>query len=100
MKDSYFVDFHQGWLIEIEPLNQAFKATCYSPCRNRLAVQELYASEFDALYAAKQAIDVQVACKALSDVLREVYDAGQLSFEEWTSLQNSLVHPLQNRESC
>lgn len=90
MKNPYLTDFYHGWLIEIAPLEQGFKATCYSPCRKRFVIQE-QGSNFDALYVAKQAIDHQVACCSIATILRELYEAGRLSFEEWTSLHRSLI---------
>jgi hypothetical protein len=91
MRDCCLVDFHHGWLIEIMPSEQGFRATCYSPSRKRLIVQERYASDFDALYVAKREIDYQIACGSLSNAFREFYEAGQLCFEEWNSLHHSLI---------
>jgi hypothetical protein len=98
MKDSYLIDlidFHHGWLIEIIVLETVssenkFKAVCYSPYRKHLILQELHCSKFDALFAAQQMINYQIACNSLSCTLRELYEAGQLHFDEWNSLQHSL----------
>jgi hypothetical protein len=93
---SCLTDFHHGWLIEIVPCEQGFQATCYSPCRKRFVLQEP-GSSLDVLYVAKQAIDHQVACSSLSGVLRELYENGQLSFEEWSALHHSLTQIAQKR---
>jgi hypothetical protein len=90
MQGSYSVDFHRGWVIEITASEGAFKAICYSPCRRRLMVEEVYGSAFDALYAAKQQIDYQIACTTLTTVLQELHEVGHLNNQEWNSLQRSL----------
>jgi hypothetical protein len=96
MKDSCLTDFYHGWLIEIAPLEQGFRATCYSPCRKRFVIQE-QGSNFDALYVAKQAINHQVACGSIAVMLRELYESAHLSFEEWTALQHSLNPTIERR---
>ncbi|NJO79908.1 MAG: hypothetical protein HC827_16270 [Cyanobacteria bacterium RM1_2_2] len=89
MKNSYLTDFHHGWLIEVVPAEQGFKAVCYSPCRKRFVIQD-QSSSFDALYAAKQAINHHVACDALAAVLQEFYEDRQIDYEEWSALHDSL----------
>lgn len=90
MKDPRLIDFHHGWLIEIVPSDNGFQAVSYSPCRKRLISQYHHSSSFDAFHAAKREIDHQIALSSLSTVLRELYEADYLCFEEWTLLQNSL----------
>jgi hypothetical protein len=88
--NSYLVDFHHGWLIEIAPSEQGFQAICYSPCRQQLIVDR-HSSDLDALYAAKQQIDYQLACHSLSCIVRELYETGRLHSKEWQMLQQSLT---------
>jgi hypothetical protein len=90
MNGSELVDFHQGWLVEIVHSERGFLATCYSPCRKCVLVQEQHASDLEALYAAQQAINYQIACSSLATVMRDFYERGYLEFEEWTLLQQSL----------
>jgi hypothetical protein len=90
MNSSELIDFHQGWMVEVVPSEQGFLATCYSPSRKCVLVQEQHASDLEALYAAQQTINYQIACSSVATVLREFYEQGQLEFEEWTLLQQSL----------
>ena len=90
MKDS-LTDFYRGWLVKISPSEQGFKAICYSPSRRQLVIPQYYASDLDALFNAKQTIDYRVACHALSVTLRELYEVGNLNFEDWSALQRSLT---------
>jgi hypothetical protein len=88
--NSDLVDFHHGWLIEILPSEQGFQAICYSPCRQQL-ILERQPSDFDALYAAKQAINYQLARSSLSRIVRQLYETGRLQGNEWQKLQQSLT---------
>lgn len=90
LKKPDLVDFHRGWMIELNATEQGFQAACYSPCRKRLVTPECHGSDFDALYAAKCAIDYQLACSSLTGALYEIYETGSLQTEEWHSLRNSL----------
>ncbi len=71
-------------------MEQGFGATCYSPYRKRLVLDQNYASNVEALQAAKQKINERIARAALTSVVREFYETEQLSFEEWTSLHQGL----------
>jgi len=90
MNGSYWIDFHHGWLIEVEPLEQGFSTTCYSPCRKHVLIQGLYASDAEAISAGKQQVNYQLACTALTKVLRELYEAERLDFADWRALSHSL----------
>lgn len=91
MKDLDHIDFHCGWLIEIVPFEQVFKAVCYSPSRQCLVTPGEYLCNADAFRAAKQHIDYQAACNLLTATLRDFYEAGHLEFDEWRALQSCLV---------
>ncbi len=88
--DDFYIDFYHSWLIEVEPLEQGFSTTCYSPCRKRMLIQGLYASENDAFLAGKQQINHQVACAALSEALLDLYEAERINFLDWRALSHSL----------
>lgn len=90
MKGSCLIDFYHDWSIEVEPMEQGFGAICYSPYRKRLVLDQSFASDAEALQAAKQKINERLARTALSTVVREFYETQQLSFEEWTSLHQDL----------
>jgi hypothetical protein len=90
MKGSCLIDFYHDWSIEVEPAEQGFGATCYSPYRKRLVLDQHYASDVEALQAAKQKINERVARSALTAVVREFYETEQLSFEEWNLLHHGL----------
>lgn len=88
--DNFYIDFYHSWLIEVERLEQGFSATCYSPCRKRVLIQGLYASETDAFLAGKHQINCQIACAALTEALRELYEAERINFSDWRALSHSL----------
>ncbi len=96
MDSGYLIDFYHGWLIEVLPIGVSrnepgFKMVCYSPCREKFCNDQVYPSAFEAMKAAKQAINWHVACQLLRDVLRQFYEADRLEFEEWRSLHQSLT---------
>ncbi|MFM7428122.1 MAG: hypothetical protein ACKO7W_24520 [Elainella sp.] len=91
MKGSCLIDFYHDWSIEVEPKEQGFGAICYSPYRKRLVLDRSYASDVEALQAAKQKINEALARMALAAVVREFYETQQLSFEEWNSLHQNLT---------
>jgi hypothetical protein len=91
MRRSQLVDFYQGWLIEITQVEDGFHSTCRSAFKETLSNSETYKSDFDALGAAKRSIDRRVACHSLTNWLRELYESNGLSFEEWETLQQSLI---------
>ncbi|NJR64968.1 MAG: hypothetical protein HC772_06060 [Leptolyngbyaceae cyanobacterium CRU_2_3] len=92
MNDTYLSDFYHGWLIEITSTESGFEGTCYSPCRKKVQDYATHKSDFEAMQAAKQAIDWYMACQSLSSFLREQYESDRLSFEEWQSLDQSLAN--------
>jgi hypothetical protein len=90
MKSSCLADFYHGWLIEVAYQETGFYHTCYSPYRQQLQDSTAYPCEAKALKAAKQLIMHQLACYAMAGVLRDLYECGELRFDEWRSLNNSL----------
>lgn len=95
MKNNvYSADFYQGWLIEIIQREEGFSSICYSPCWERLSSPLICPSDFEAISMARQYINQYGACYSLALVLRELYEADGLSFEEWRSLQQSLARTL------
>jgi hypothetical protein len=96
MQDPYSADFYRGWIIEVSQEHQGFILVCYSPSRQRLRDYEVYETEFQALRAAKRMINYHIARDTMMRATRELYEVGQLSFDEWRSLHHSLakaVHP-------
>ncbi|WP_416673315.1 hypothetical protein [Egbenema bharatensis] len=91
MRETYLVDFYLGWLIEVSQSGEQFKSVCYSPCRETFSLPKAYSSEFAAISAAKQIIDRYKACHTLTQILRDLYENNQLTFEDWRSLQQSLT---------
>lgn len=87
---NFYVDFYHSWLIEVEPLEQGFAATCYSPCRQRILIQGLYASETEAFLAGKHQINYQIACAALAEALLDLYETERINFSDWRALSHSL----------
>jgi hypothetical protein len=91
MQKLHVADFYHGWIIEVAHENGLFTTACYSPSRERFIDYSTHPSDIHALRAAKQGINRYLACHALSSFCRELYELGQLPFEEWRSLQNSLT---------
>lgn len=91
MNDASLVDFYRGWFIEIEPGQSSFRSICYSPCRQKIAIPAHFPSEFAALQAAKQEVDYQMTRFSVADVMRELYEAGRLNFQDWIALHHSLT---------
>jgi hypothetical protein len=91
MKDPCLADFYHGWIIEISSGDEGFKSICYSPCRQRLTDYKIYPSDIEALIAAKRLINRHLACHSMSAFLRDAYESGKLSFDEWRSLNQSLT---------
>lgn len=88
-------DFYRGWSIEITSVHGQFEAVCYSPHRDRLSDRALYSHQFQALQAANQLVDQFLAGEALKQFIRDAYEAGQLSFEAWQRLKQSVDQSLQ-----
>lgn len=89
------VDFYQGWLIEIVPVEQGFKSVCCSPQRHQVIDDSFYACDLEAMSAAKRSINHYYACHTITQLLRELYEAQQLNFEEWRMLQESVTQTIQ-----
>jgi hypothetical protein len=90
MEEPCLADFYHGWLIEVRCEESGFRSVCYSPSRQRLSDYTSHPSDFQALSAAKRLIDKNVTRYLLASFLRDRYELGQLSFEEWRSLNQSL----------
>lgn len=91
MANSTVADFHQGWMVEVVHEGTEFRSICYSPSRQRLSDYRTYTDQSRAMAAAKQLIDRQMVGHALQCVMRELFEQGALSFDDWRSLHNSLV---------
>lgn len=87
-------DFYRGWSIEITMVHDQFQATCYSPQRERLSDRLLYTHQFQAWQVAHQLIDEFLAGQSLKQFLRDTYEAGQISFEAWQRLKQSVDESL------
>lgn len=90
MNNSCLADFYHGWIIEVSQQDEGFRSVCYSPSRQRLSDYVTYASDFQALSASKRLINQHFVRHALSSLLRELYEADSLDFDEWRSLNQSL----------
>lgn len=97
MSNPCLADFYHGWIIEIMYDSGGYKNMCYSPCRQRLSDFQSYPDDFQALAAAKQLINQQLVRYVLQGFLREMYESGRLEFEEWRSLNQSLMLTAPNR---
>lgn len=91
MRSVYSADFYQGWLIEVIQVEEGFKCICYSPCWEKFNSSLVCASDFEAIGIARRQINQHAACYSITLVLRELYEADRLSFEEWQLLQQSLA---------
>lgn len=67
-----------------------FRLSCRSPLGEKLADPTVYQNHQLAMTKAMQLIDQFFACQALRQVLREIYEAEKISFEEWQQLGRSL----------
>jgi hypothetical protein len=90
MQEPYSADFYRGWIIEVSQEQTGFIAVCYSPCRQRLRDYQVYGSEYQAISVAKRMINHHIARNSMMQIVREMYEMGRLSFEEWRSLHHSL----------
>jgi hypothetical protein len=91
MQNPHSADFYHGWIIEVTHENGRFTAACYSPSRERFIDYSTHPSDVHAFSAAKRGINRYLARHALSSFCRELYELGQLEFEEWRLLQQSLI---------
>ncbi|MBF2026837.1 MAG: hypothetical protein IGS48_08730 [Oscillatoriales cyanobacterium C42_A2020_001] len=83
-------EFYQGWMIELIRVKENFQAVCHSPLGENFTDSVIYESQFTALQGAFRLIDQFYSCHALRVVLRELFEAGKLDFNEWQSLNQSL----------
>lgn len=91
MKDTSLTDFYQDWLIEVAQEEGGFRIVCYSPSRQQLSDRTLHPHDFEALRAARKLIDQRLVCYSLANLLRDWYESDLLSFDEWRSLNQSLL---------
>ncbi|UBF26100.1 hypothetical protein K9N68_31985 [Kovacikia minuta CCNUW1] len=94
MLNNSLTDFHRGWMIEIISGEKGFQSTCRSPVGEQLNNGEHYPHHFIAWRIGMELIDQFYACYALKTFLRDAYEAEHLDFEEWRSLNQSLVRNL------
>lgn len=90
MRKDTVTDFHRSWMIEVTSLESGFQSVCCSSVGNQLSDRKVYTCQSAAWKAAVDLIDRFYACYAIDLVLRDVYEAGQLRFEEWQMLSQSL----------
>lgn len=76
-------------MIEVTPTGKGYQVCCRSPLGEKLA-PTLCQSQQIAMTTAIQLIDYFFACQSLRQVLRESYETGTLTFEEWHRLGRSL----------
>jgi hypothetical protein len=88
------VEFHRGWMIELMPSGDGFQNVCRSPYGEELSDGKLHSQLNEAWQGAVQLIDQFYLCYALKQVLREVYEDGNLEFKEWQQLSHSLESQL------
>lgn len=84
------IEFHLGWMIEVTAAESGFRLCCRSPLGEKLADPTVYQNHQIAMATAIGLIDHFFVCQALRQVLRELYEAETLSFEEWQQLGRSL----------
>jgi hypothetical protein len=94
MVNGTLVEFHRGWMIEVMPLGDGFQNICRSPYGEELGDGKLYLHLSQAQQSAVELIDQFYICYALKQVLREIYDDGNLEFKEWQQLSQSLESQL------
>lgn len=91
MKNSTEKHVHQGWIVELVIDDAGFRIVCYSPTYQRLSDYKTYAEPEQAIAAARHMIDRQMVGHALQGIMRDLFEQGALSFEDWRSLHNSLA---------
>lgn len=91
MNEQCHKEFYRGWIVETEQEETGHRGICYSPSRLCLNTHQTYSSELYAISVSKAMIDRHIACRQISIFLRDLYEAGNLEFEEWRSLCNSLA---------
>ncbi|SRR5579883_1011241 len=93
---AMLTDFYRGWMIEVSGTSSGFQSVFCSPRGRRFSDRLLYPCQFDAWKAASQLIDRALACYTLKQAIRDIYESGQLEFEEWQLLQCSLAQTLES----
>ncbi|MDX2228320.1 MAG: hypothetical protein NW220_01690 [Leptolyngbyaceae cyanobacterium bins.349] len=83
-------EFYQGWMIQLVVAEAQFQFICSSPTGEELTNTTVYPNQLNAFRAAFTLIDRLLACYALRLVLREIFEANTLSFEEWEKLNQFL----------
>lgn len=84
------IEFYQGWMIEVTAIDREFQVCCRSSCGEKWVDPTVYQNHQIAMTTAIGLIDQFFACQSLRQVLREIYEAETLSFEEWQQLGRSL----------
>ncbi|OLP18349.1 hypothetical protein BST81_11175 [Leptolyngbya sp. 'hensonii'] len=75
---------YQGWLLQISPLWHGFVFNCYpAEATGSWQNQHIYLNYDDALLAAKQFVDRQIAVSALQQVLQRWFAQGLISLTEY-----------------
>ncbi len=84
------VEFYRGWMIEVTAAESGLQLCCRSPLGEKLEDSMGHQDCQLAMAIAFRLIDHFFACQSLRQVLREMYEAESLSFEEWHQLGRSL----------
>lgn len=84
------IEFHRCWMVEVTATERGLQLYCRSPLGETWADPFPYQNPQVALTTAIQAIDQFFACQSLRHVLREFYEAENLTFGEWKQLARSL----------
>jgi hypothetical protein len=90
MHQCVLTDFYRGWMVEVRKQQGGFQSICCSPIGEKLSDRSLYTQDFEARQAAIALIDRLFACYALKQVLRDMYELGQLDRDNWQRLSQSL----------
>jgi hypothetical protein len=90
MQEKVQVDFYRGWMIEVLSLESGFQSRWCSPIGQRFRDRTLHLHEFGAWQAAIEKIDYALACDALKQFVRDIYEQERMGFAEWLSLTQSL----------
>jgi hypothetical protein len=88
------VEFHRGWMIEVETSPEGFLNVCRSPFGEELSDGDYYQCRQQAWQAALEMIDLFYACYALKRFLRDAFEEGLLDFDDWQRLSHCLDHEL------
>lgn len=83
-------EFHRGWMIEVIRNDAGFRSICYSPVGERLSSCNYDRTCSAAWLAALDLVDRCFACDALSEVMRECFEAHRITFDELYEFNQSL----------